>query len=204
MLIDCPGCARSYHVGPADLGASGRTVVCPRCDTRWHQGPPGSDLAVSAVSARPVSTLDEVPAGPRRVHIPRVALGIVGAAVGCLAFAALLAAREQVVRALPRMAAFYAAAGLPVNVVGLAFAHVSPERLASNDVVIRGALRNVADRKVHIPRLAFEVRDQAGATLVAWTEMMSARSLAAGREFGFASTPHRLPADSRSVSVRFE
>ena len=207
MLIDCPDCARSYQVGQAELGELGRTVVCPRCNARWYQGAPSRDLAVAAVSARPSSGLDEAPVVSRLLslpRLPRLALGVTGVALGCLAFASLVIARDRMVMVMPRMAALYAMAGLPVNVVGLAFARVVPERLASSDVTIRGALRNVAYRKVHVPRLAFEVRDAAGTTLVAWSETVPTKTLAAGREIEFASTPHRLPADSRTVLVRFD
>ena len=202
MLIDCPGCARSYHVSSADLGVRGRTVVCPRCGTRWHQGAP--DLDVAAVSGRVSPLLDEAPDAPPRFFVPRWAPAVAAAALACLGFASLVVARDGVVRSMPRAAALYAAAGFPVNVVGLAFARVAPERLASSDVTIRGALRNVAGRKVRVPRLAFEVRDASGATLVAWRETVPTKSLAAGGELGFASAPHRLPADSRTVLVRFE
>lgn len=204
MLIDCPGCARSYHVSSVDLGDRGRTLVCPRCDARWHQDDPGHDLAVAAVSLHPHARLDEVPIETRRVSVSRSALVFAGAALACLGFASLVVSRESVVRAMPRTAALYAAVGLPVNVIGLALDRVTPERLASSDVTIRGALRNVAGRRVHVPRLAFEVRDAAGTTLVAWSETVTAKTLAAGSELGFVSTPHRLPAESRTVLVRFD
>ena len=55
-----------------------------------------------------------------------------------------------------------------------------------------------------MPRLAFEVRDGAGATLVAWSEAVPIATLATGREFPFVSTPHRLPTESRFVLVHFE
>lgn len=204
MLIDCPDCARSYHVSGADLGDRGRTLVCPRCDARWHQDAPGPHLAVAAVSARPSSHLDEVPVAPRHFAPSRPALVGAGAILACLALTSLVVARENVVRAVPRAAALYGTIGLPVNVVGLAFARVAPERLATRDVIVRGALRNVAGRKVRVPRLAFEVRDAAGTTLVAWSETVPAKTLAVGRELGFASLPHRLPEASRTVLVRFE
>ena len=204
MLIDCPGCARSYHVSTADLGDRGRTLVCPRCGARWHQDGRAHDLAVAATSARPYTGLDEVPIATRRLAVSRPALAIAGAMLACLGFALLVVEREGVVRGVPRTAALYAAVGLPVNVVGLAFEHVAPERLATSDVTIRGALRNVAGRRVRVPRLAFEVRDAGGATLVAWSEQVSARTLAAGSEVVFASTPHRLPTESRSVTVHFD
>ncbi len=204
MLIDCPGCARSYHVSSADLGDRGRTLVCPRCGSRWHQDGSSHDLALAAVSARPHARLDEVPTVPRRVSVPRPALAAAGAVLACVGFASLGVAREDVVRAMPRTAALYAAVGLPVNVVGLAFAHVVPERSATSDVTIRGALRNVAGRGIRVPRLAFEVRDAAGTTLVAWSESVSTKTVAAGSELDFSSKPHRLPEDSRTIMVHFD
>ncbi len=35
MLIDCPGCGKSYHIIKAALGPTGRRVACPRCDAVW-------------------------------------------------------------------------------------------------------------------------------------------------------------------------
>lgn len=204
MLIDCPGCAQSYHVSGTDLGDRGRTLVCPRCGARWHQQTLGRDLAIAAVSARPTPRLDEAPATPTRFRFPWSTLAASAAVAACLGFVALVVERDGVVRAMPRFAALYADAGMPVNVVGLAFSSVAPERLASNDMTVRGAIRNVASHKVHVPRLAFEVRDAAGTTLVAWSETVTAKTLKAGAELAFASTPHRLPTDSRTVLVHFE
>ena len=44
MLIDCPSCARSYHVSRAALGESGRNVVCQICDTRWYVEAPRAEI----------------------------------------------------------------------------------------------------------------------------------------------------------------
>ncbi len=35
MLIDCPGCGKSYHIIKAVLAPLGRRVACPRCDSIW-------------------------------------------------------------------------------------------------------------------------------------------------------------------------
>lgn len=118
--------------------------------------------------------------------------------------AGLIFGRGAVVEHVPRTAKLYALAGLPVNVVGLSFANVKPERLPSSDVAIRGTLRNVIGRRTRIPRLVFEVRDAAGAALIEWRESVPAHTLAAGRLLDFASQPHRLPAESRTVLVRFD
>lgn len=210
MLIDCPHCSRSYHVDSGDLGR-GRTVVCPRCDAQWFQPAETARtvtpaLEVTGVNSRAlVAMLDEAPAPRRRrLSLPGPVLSMAGVALACLALTALVVKREAVVRALPRTAPFYAAAHLPVNVVGLVFARVASERLASSDVTVRGSLRNLAGRRVVVPRLAFEVRDGSGAMLVTWSEKVPAPTLGAGRALDFRSTPHRLPADSRTVLVRFE
>ena len=208
MLVDCPDCTRTYHVRSADLGR-GRTLVCPQCDAQWFQEVEVSraddwDVEAAGVSARTSSRLDEAPAVMRRPILPRAVLPAAAIALTCLVLVALVFGRAAVVSAVPRTAAIYALARMPVNVVGLAFSHVAPERLASSDVTIRGALRNVAGRRIAVPRLAFEVRDAAGAALVTWSETVPTATLAAGREVAFASAPHRLPAESRTVVVRFE
>lgn len=208
MLVDCPGCARSYHVAGTDLGR-GRTLVCPRCDARWFQEADATkgaaqDFDAAAISARAAARLDEAPAATHRRWPARPLLAAAAAAMACVALAAVVLDRVAIVRAVPRTAALYAAAGWPVNVVGLAFTRLTPERLASSDVKLHGALRNVAGRRVAVPRLAFEVRDGAGAPLVAWSESVPVATLAAGREYPFVSTPHRLPTESRTVLVHFE
>jgi predicted Zn finger-like uncharacterized protein len=35
MLIVCPSCATSYQIGPAALGAAGRSVRCAQCRNTW-------------------------------------------------------------------------------------------------------------------------------------------------------------------------
>lgn len=212
MLIDCPGCARSYHVSDAELGSRGRTVVCPRCDARWYQDAGGTiggannrGIDGQVVSLRPHSGLDELPAPPRsRLRPSRPVLAAGGAALAALVLAGAVLGRETVVAHMPRTAALYARAGLPVNVVGLDFANVRSERLASTDVTVRGTLRNVVGRRVPIPRLSFEVRDASGTMLLGWSESVPAHTLAGGRRLDFASQPHQLPAQSRTVLVRLD
>jgi predicted Zn finger-like uncharacterized protein len=45
MLIDCPGCAKSYHIGRAALGSHGRNVACPHCLTSWFVTPDAQGIA---------------------------------------------------------------------------------------------------------------------------------------------------------------
>ena len=112
--------------------------------------------------------------------------------------------RDVVVRAVPRAAALYQALGLRVNVRGLELLHVAAKDEASGDVTFAGEIRNVAGRRVSIPRLAFEVRDLNGAMIMTWSQNAPANTLAVGRTISFTSAPHRPPPDGRTVVVRFD
>lgn len=210
MLIDCPACARSYHVSQADIGTGGRTVICPRCRASWHVGGTGDDLRPNdadipahAFSARPAPERAPSPAASRGL-LRRLRPVFVGG--GCLALATgVIAERVRVTRLVPRAAALYAAAGMPVNVRGLVFSAVRPTRAnGSPDLTIAGEIRSVAANRVRLPRLFYEVRDSAGATLVSWSESAPARTIAVGHVLAFASTPHAVPPEGRTILVRFE
>ncbi len=117
----------------------------------------------------------------------------------------LIAARTAVVRALPRAAGLYAAAGLPVNVRGLAWADVhtawADESMAR--VAVSGRLRNVTAGRTNVPRLAFDIRDAAGTVLASWSERPTKRSLAASESLMFASQSRNVPKGATEVVVRF-
>lgn len=213
MLIDCPACARSYHLSRAEIGEEGRTVMCPRCDARWFVDsdgtgtliPPPEDLRTTAVSSRPRAS------GRESSHVARMPFGRrvrpAAAAAMCLASAmGLIGARTHVVRLAPRTAGLYAAIGLPVNVRGLEIATLAPERPAESpsDMTVSGEIRNIAQKRVAVPRLTYEIRDAAGTPLVTWTERAGAKTIGTGKTLPFVSSPHRLPADAKSILVRFE
>lgn len=215
MLLDCPICARSYHVSRADLGESGREVVCPRCDASWRVDADGrtvpaeasaQDIRTTVVSTKPpaVAFLPPVETVVRPSLIRRTAPVL--SVTGALAFAmVLIGAREPIVRLIPRTAQFYTAAGLPVNVRGLEFVSLVQARDSADPsfVVISGSIHNVARRRVTVPRLAFLVQDASGKTVMTWTEAAPLKMLGAGRNLPFASAPHAIPADAKSVLVRF-
>ncbi len=207
MLLDCPVCTTPYHVDRADL-AGGRVVICSRCDARWSVGSNGfrQPYAHPAQSAH-VGIAASAPAPDvlaANTRLARCAPAI--AAVAMLAFAMMIiGARERIVRLAPRTAALYHAAGLPVNIRGLVFANVVPERLdQAAQITIRGEIENIVAHREPVPRLAYEVRDAAGQSLVTWTEKGPAKVLAAGKTLAFASMPHLLPDQARTVLVRFD
>ena len=212
MLIDCPTCARSYHVSAAQI-EGGRTVICPRCDARWHVGGDAPLLGFGEMPrlAAPDRIFGELPP-PREFHSPverrsrRVPRGITLGLASLALVSLTIGARAKIVQLVPRAAAIYGAAGLPVNLRGLAFRDVHSQRLAPSaaDVVVSGEIRNVAHARVRIPRLTFVVRDVDGNEIARWSETAPARLLAAGRTLAFSSTPHAVPPASRAVLVEFE
>jgi predicted Zn finger-like uncharacterized protein len=51
MLIDCPSCAKSYHISRAALGSRGRNVACPHCLTSWFVTPDAKGIADLDIAA---------------------------------------------------------------------------------------------------------------------------------------------------------
>lgn len=211
MLIDCPACARSYHVSPAEI-EGGRTVICPRCDARWFVDDPAGAGARHAGAARfdaaerPVPVAETWAQAPARRRRPRVPVGMTLGLASVALVSLTLGARATIVQMMPRAAALYAAAGLPVNLRGLEFREVRTARAdpSSPEVTIKGDIRNVAGRRVRVPRLVFEVRDEAGQPLIRWSERAPAKLVGAGRTLAFASSPHAIPPESHVVLVHFE
>ena len=213
MLIDCPACARSYHVDRVEI-EGGRTVICPRCDARWRvevdgdvrPAAPALPNLDSASLAAWVTPAARIMPPPRRRARPRLPRGVAACVAGLALLSVTIEARAQVVRLVPRAAALYAAVGMKVNLRGLEFRDIGPRRVdpSSPEVTISGEIRNVSERRVRVPRLAFEIRDAAGMSLVTWTEKAPAKLVGAGRTLAFASAPHAIPQESRTVLVRFE
>ena len=216
MLIDCPSCARSYHVARAEIGESGRTLICPRCEASWFVD--GDGARRDLTPAAPTFELTGSTIRPRDIGHPRPArwrafLGRAAvtsaAAAGLVSFVCLVGVgvvgRQSVVRDLPRTAGLYRMLGMPVNVRGLAFTNVAARVAApSNDLAVTGEIRNVARHRVPVTRIAYEVRDAAGVAVASWTEAAPTRMLAGSASVSFTSRPHAIPGEGRSVMVRFD
>lgn len=212
MLIDCPDCARSYHVSRPEL-EGGRVVICPRCDARWFVGgdgrarpcePSSDDLSATGVSSRTDSAA-RVAVAEMRPSLFRGARPLASTAACLTLLMLLIGARERVVSMVPRTAGLYAMLGLSVNVRGLEFTKVMPARLdpSSPEVIIAGEIRNVSARRVRVPLVSYEIRDAGGEPLMSWSEKASAPMLGAGGVLAFASASRQLPPESRTVLVRF-
>ena len=223
MLIDCPGCAKSYHVSRATLEPHGRNVVCPRCTAAWYvaaQAPETAvpDVATMEISAEAISrklvcvnrVAEELPVRRRRDDPAFPHLSISRAALFSLVPLALVMAgigyRNQVVRLWPRAATAYAAVGLPVNFRGFALhdVHVTLLDTGAEPVLgIEGEITNLKSTKNNVPPLRLSLRDAQSHEIYAWASDAPKPNLAAGETLAFRLRLVAPPAASYSLLVSF-
>lgn len=126
-------------------------------------------------------------------------------AMGAVVFA-LIAWRTDVVRAMPQTAAFYNMIGMGVNLRGLSFEGVKISTEMVNDkpvLLIEGAIVDVTNKRMEIPRLRFIVRDSKGADIYAWNAMLEQPVLNPGETAWFKTRLASPPAEGREIAVRF-
>jgi hypothetical protein len=133
-----------------------------------------------------------------------------GLAILILGLAALLGSliawRGQVVRFVPQSAKLFNAIGLGVNLRGLAIENVKTMREVQDGVmvlIVEGAVANVVNRAVDVPRLRFALRNPAGLEIYAWTSVTGRTVLGPGESTSFRTRLASPPADGREVVVRF-
>jgi predicted Zn finger-like uncharacterized protein len=222
MLIDCPGCANSYHINRAMLAPNGRNVACPRCSASWYVAPEpaedeafdagGMEISAEAVSQKPVAA-DAVQAAvagrkrfvpaPLRIVISRdLWLGV--ACVGLVM--AAIAYRGPIVRYWPQAATAYAGLGLPVNLRGLALhdLHMVTTETAGEPVLgIEGAITNLKSSQNRVPTLRLSLRDAQSREIYAWTVEAPKGNLAIGETVTFRARLAAPPANAQALLVSF-
>lgn len=143
-------------------------------------------------------------AAPRRAWpLPSLSAAILALIV---ANTILIAWRSDVVRLLPQTASLYAAAGMPVNLRGLAFENVKMSRDVHDGVsvlVVEGSLVNVAGRAIEVPRLRLSVRNDTMNEIYTWTTVPARSILGPGETLPFRSRLASPPIEARDVVVRF-
>ncbi len=119
---------------------------------------------------------------------------------------AVIGGRDEVVRALPQTASFFATIGLPVNLRHLKFENVKILKDAQDGVnvlIVEGTIVSSANKPVTVPRLRFAARDAAGQDIYTWTALPSRSILGPGEHLEFRSRLASPPANALTVMVRF-
>jgi predicted Zn finger-like uncharacterized protein len=226
MLIDCPGCAKSYHIIRAALGPNGRRVACPRCDTIWLVAPEGltdsfepnipatieisaQDIALRTPAERPreapVTRVRHAPAARARGRsgfLKNLCAGTALLACGM----ALIGFRAEIVQAWPAASTAYAALGLPVNLRGLELRNlhtVLTHEGAEAVLGIEGEIANVRLGDTEVPPIELTICDADGLVLYTWTAKSQKRRLAGGEIILFRARLAAPPPDGREVLARF-
>lgn len=228
MLIDCPGCGKSYHIIKAVLAPYGRRVACPRCDSIWFVSQDGycapevpddlleddllgtgADIELDAAEgAEPLPSDDvarpplplERPPQPRGPHWIRRSCALLALSMALIGF------RSQIVQLWPRAATAYIAMGLPVNLRGLALENF--HTVAVNDgsrtiLGIEGDITNLRAETTKIPVIRLAIRDAQGRTLYSWNVKAQQPKLTANQTLVFRTRLAAPPAEGTEVLVDF-
>jgi hypothetical protein len=119
---------------------------------------------------------------------------------------ALVGLREPLVRRIPSMAVVFEAAGLPVNLAGLAFRGVRARVVADGNrkvLVTEGEIVNIRREENRVPPLALAVRGANGLSRYAWTTPSPKTTLAPGEAVTFRARLAAPPEEGVDVIVRF-
>lgn len=114
--------------------------------------------------------------------------------------------REQIVQVVPGTARVYDAIGMKVNARGLDFTDITYAKEIQNGVTvlaIRGAIVNVSDREVPIPKLHFTVRNEDQQPIYNWTLPVEIAKLPPKGRTAFATKLESPPPDAWDLKIRF-
>ena len=228
MILTCPECATSYFVDDDRIPPAGRTVKCSSCGNRWKALPEGEAepdfsgpapavapavLDIAAAAPDPSEDIEFVP-GPMRP--PRkakakggsrgVAVGVAVIGVLAAAVAGLVAFRAQVAGTVPGAAPLFAAVGLPVNTLGLAFEGVAwkPVLLAGRPVMsVTGAIRNTTKAAISSPPVRVSLLDDKKTALVSYDLAITNAKVPPGGLRYFAWNLPDPPAGAHGLEIRF-
>jgi hypothetical protein len=142
---------------------------------------------------------------PRQGGTQQTRIGLVTLLLGIIAVIGLTA-REPLVQAVPDLAGYYAAIGLPVNLRGLEFRNLRNSLEAQDGVpvlIIEGELSNPTRQTKEISRLRFSVTGEDKREIYSWTAQLPRESLGAREILTFRSRLASPPEGSKQVSVRF-
>ena len=133
-------------------------------------------------------------------------MGVAVLAAASVLIVAAIASRASVVRAIPDLAGFYAAAGLPVNLRGLEFRDVRTTSETQDGIavlVIEGDVVKIAKHAVEVPRIRLVVLGVGGQELYSWTTLLPRSTLSEDEKVSFRSRLASPPTEGREVLVRF-
>jgi hypothetical protein len=137
------------------------------------------------------------------VPVSRLLLVVLGLLV---ADAVIIGRRDDLVRAMPQTAWFYAQLGLPVNLRGVDFDGVSAsaeEHGNGSVLVVTGDVINGTGVTQDVPQLRFALCNTAHEEIYSWTVAPVRTTLPAGEALTFRSQHPAPPLDTQEILVSF-
>lgn len=114
--------------------------------------------------------------------------------------------RKEIAAFWPSTTRLYAAAGAPINLLGLEFRNISYERQHENGLpvlAIKGSVVNISDEAKALPRLRVSLRDGKQQELYHWTFALAEKELQPKQAAAFTTRLSSPPIDARDIEVRF-
>ena len=208
MILTCPQCSTRYHVDPAALGTSGRTVRCASCGERWSVKPPADTPQIVEFDPIPARAMSRMPVGAADEGSRRPWIGWLVAVFVVLLAASAVIGRNEIMVGFPATAFVYHKLGLPVTVeVGLQFEDVKSTRLEEGGIsvlVVEGAIVNTTGSERPVPPIRITLLDQGGRQLQEELFRAKEQHLEPGTKTSFSGRVVN-PADlARNFSVTFK
>ncbi len=220
MLIDCPGCAASYHITKAALGPNGRHVACPRCETVWLAAPCLPEAA-GFIKAAPHFSPEEEPPPKQSDYVRAIAAPLpralrprgsgfaskflIGTAALGVAMG-LIASRDAIARVWPGAGRLYADVGIPISQQSLAIRDLHTVLTRMNGEVflgVEGIIFNQRQEEAAVPPIQLAVLDAAGHELYTWQVAPARHVLRGGDSLPFRARLAEPPSDGRDVVAHF-
>lgn len=232
MILTCPECATRYFVGDDQVGPGGRTVRCASCGARWtatgeadlelfvdpEQGalskppepPPLFDTPVSELPGDELPKVFRAKAQTERRVREATATGVIWGGMAAFVSVTLLLGllfKTDVARLWPRSASAFAAAGQPVNRIGLVPEKITFEPFVQKDgrsgLAVRGQLRNVTSKDVVSPPLQVSLLNKQGRRVMAKIVIINNPRIPAGEIRRFSIALVDPPTTSVELDVTF-
>lgn len=200
---------------PDELHWEGEEAPAVTSDPEWKQALAEAEKAERRGAEIVDEDMGDIPAAAaaRRVHVRRpsrqsparlLQAFVVGATIA--AMSAIVINKEQVVAAFPSTARLFAAAGLEVNIRGLAFEKLAYAREQERGVpvlAVSGEIVNVSGVPVAVPPVRVAIAGSGAAEIYAWTVEPERGELEPGGRIPFKARLAAPPSQARAVKLRF-
>ena len=211
MILTCPECSTRYHVDPASVGASGRTVRCASCGNRWLAKPPADApqmIELDPATLAPPRLSPVVTPDDARGRGSASLVGWLAGVLMILVVASAVIGRNEIVAGFPASAAIYQWVGLPITLrLGLQFEGVVSKRLDEGGIavlVVEGGIINLTEQQRQVPPIRVTLLDSGGRRLQQELFRAKDSELDAGGKTRFSGRLVNPAEQARHFSVTFE